>query len=600
MKNLDITSIRTERIDWDETKVVDRIVRQYEDLPKAFQKECIQNSWDARLDRREGKEWKIKIYFFKDGNRKTHLIIEDFGTKGMNEKRLDAFLSLWKPAKEHLDAGGQGQGKFVLMGASKENILITETIDEKDCYKCRFLQQGRKNKDGQSMTIENLISGVKTLNHRGTKIWVYNVTKDFLKINISQKFIDSIIESWWQILGDRFNAEIFLFDKKIKIPQLPPFKEELVLLENKQLGNFGVIKRLVLRFHENPIPEIFQGVKVQRANMMIVKIPFDVYEEGYKNRFSGYIEFDDSLESFLKDIEKTNHCGFLCKSPWNEIKNITKERVRKFVDKIIPKKEKRKTFNIKNINQVIQKANQIISENCQDVIGLGSTTVVIPTKKPELLRIKYLTINKREIKYGDIIKPRCCIINETNQNKKISLKVELKREGNRMSKEEYKIKIKDKEQKSIRLSELELKKENYSKGKYTIKVTIGENRHDIDSKTSSFYLETKRDPIKKGFIKGAKIEEIDQPVRNYPINKGVITINFSHRDVINILNSFKQKERKLNEQIGFYIIKICLDEAVNEVLRVKLRNAHRLDLDDDDLVKEMSNLRDRMYNEVYA
>ena len=49
MKKLDINSIATERIDWDETQVVDRIVRQYENYPKAFQKEAIQNAWDARF-----------------------------------------------------------------------------------------------------------------------------------------------------------------------------------------------------------------------------------------------------------------------------------------------------------------------------------------------------------------------------------------------------------------------------------------------------------------------------------------------------------------------------------------------------------------------
>jgi len=600
MKNLNITLIKTERIDWDEQAVVDRVLKQYEDFPKAFQKECIQNAWDARSDRRRGKEWEIEIYSFKDINEKIHLIIEDFGTKGMNKKRLDAFLSLWKPEKEHLDAGGRGQGKFVLMGGSKENILIVESIDGENSYKCRFLQRGRKNKDSISIPIEDFIPGAKPLNHQGTKIWVYGVEKNLLKITRSKEFIDSIIESWWQILGDRFNAKISLFDKEIKFPQLPPVKEELTLLENKQLGNFGTIKRLVLRFYETPIPEIFQGVRVQRANMMITKIPFDeVYEKDYRNRFSGYIEFDNNLVPLLKAIEKNDHCGFLYnKSPWKEIKSLTKDKVEKFVNKIIPKKEKRKTFNLKNLNQVIQKANQIISENCPDVMGSSSTIPLIVPKLKPLLKIKYLTIDKREVKYRDVIKPHCCIINETGKNKKISLKIELKKEGNKISKEEYKLKINNKEQKSMRLSEIELKKENYPKGKYTIRVTIEENRHDIDTKASSFYLETKRESIRKGFVKGAKIEEINQPIRNYPINKGIITINIAHGDAMNILNSFKQKERKLNEQIGFYIIKICIDEAVNEIFRVKLKNTDNLDLDD--LIKEISNLRDKMYYETYV
>ncbi len=598
MKNIDFTSIETEQIDWDDTKVVDRVVRQYENFPEAFQKECIQNSWDARLDRKKGEGWEIKIYSLGDANGKVHVIIEDFGTKGMNKKRLDAFLSLWKPEKEHLDAGGQGQGKFVLMGAAKENILIVESIDKENSYKCRFLQRGQKNKDNFSIVIKDLIPGVKLLNHLGTKIWIYDAKEDFLKIITSKEFINPIIESWWQVLGDRFNAKISLFNREIKPLPMPPSKEEVLLLENEQIKNFGRIKRLILRFHERPISEFFQGIRVQRANMMVTKIPFEVYEKEYKNRFSGYIEFDKDLEKLLKDIEKTDHCGFLYESPWKEIKNTVRDKAEKFVDKIIPRKEKRKTFKLKNLNQLVQKANQIISENCPSIMGPGIIIPDITRKSKPLLRIKYLTINKREVKYGDIIKPHCSIINETNENKKILLKVELKKEGNRINKEEYKLRITSKDQKPIKLSEIELKKENYSKGKYTIRATLEENRHDKDSKATSFYLEIKREPAKKGFVKNVKFFETNEPVRNKSINNGIIEINLIHKDFVNIWELFAKKKKQLNEQIGFFMIKICLDEAINELFKIKLKDAHNLDLDD--LIREINILKDKMYYEVYT
>jgi hypothetical protein len=598
MKNIDFTSIETEQIDWDDTKVVDRVVRQYENFPEAFQKECIQNSWDARLDRKKGEGWEIKIYSLGDANGKVHVIIEDFGTKGMNKKRLDAFLSLWKPEKEHLDAGGQGQGKFVLMGASKENILIVESIDKENSYKCRFLQRGQKNKDNFSIVIKDLIPGVKLLNHLGTKIWIYDAKEDFLKIITSKEFINPIIESWWQVLGDRFNAKISLFSREIKPLPMPPSKEEVLLLENEQIKNFGRIKRLILRFHERPISEFFQGIRVQRANMMVTKIPFEIYEKEYKNRFSGYIEFDKDLEKLLKDIEKTDHCGFLYESPWKEIKNTVRDKAEKFVDKIIPRKEKRKTFKLKNLNQLVQKANQIISENCPGIMGPGIIIPDIIRKSKQLLRIKYLTINKREVKYGDIIKPHCSIINETNENKKILLKVELRKEGNRINKEEYKLRITSKDQKPIKLSEIELKKENYSKGKYTIRATLEENRHDKDSKATSFYLEIKREPAKKGFVKNVKFFETNEPVRNKSINKGIIEINLIHKDFVNIWELFAKKKKQLNEQIGFFMIKICLDEAINELFKIKLKDTHNLDLDD--LIREINILKDKMYYEVYT
>ena len=440
MKNLEINSIATERIDWDETQVVDRIVRQYENYPKAFQKEAIQNAWDARLDKKNGEGWKVEIYLRKESNGKIHLAIEDFRTTGMNDERLSAFLSLWKPHKEHLDAGGQGQGKFVLMRASREEVLIVESIDEKNSYKCKLLQRGRKSREDISLDLRDLIPQIKPLNHQGTRIWVYDVKKEFLEKVRSAEFADFILESWWQILGTRFNAKIILFAKEIKLPKIPTPKEEVILFENKQLENFGRIKRLVLTFHEKPIPEIFQGIRVQRANMMITRVAFDVYDKEYRNRFSGYIEFDKDLEKLLKDIEKTDHCGFLYESPWKEIKELLRKEGQKFVEKIIPSKEKKRNINI-SFSEIVQKANQIINDYCPELLGGGTLVPPIKPRPRPPLRIKYLSISKKEVKYGETIKPYCSIFNETSEDKKILVLVELKRSGIKISGEIYKLRI---------------------------------------------------------------------------------------------------------------------------------------------------------------
>src|SRR3989338_6165269 len=101
-----LTSIKTEQIGADLSKVVDRVAKQYDYPDIAFQKEAIQNSWDVRNDRKTGKDWSLKIYEYKDKNNKTHVVVEDFETKGMNKDRWDAFSSLWRPKKDRDDAGG--------------------------------------------------------------------------------------------------------------------------------------------------------------------------------------------------------------------------------------------------------------------------------------------------------------------------------------------------------------------------------------------------------------------------------------------------------------------------------------------------------------
>ena len=222
---------------------------------------------------------------------------------------------------------------------------------------------------------------------------------------------------------DRFNAKIYIFNKEVKFPDITQPFEEKLLLENCKIKGIGIIKRLVLSYYENPILDIFQNIRVQRANMMIWKVPFEINDKKYVGKFSGYIEFDDRgddcLEKKLKKIEKTDHCGFLYKSPWKEIKDIIREEAQKFIDKIIPSNDKERKFDIKNLSKLIQKANQIINDHCPELLGTGPDVIHIPQRPKPPVYIKYLYINKREAKFDDIIKSSCVIKNKTSDYKKI-------------------------------------------------------------------------------------------------------------------------------------------------------------------------------------
>jgi len=597
MPNL-FTNIKTEQIGADFSKVVDRISKQYERPDIAFQKEAIQNSWDVRKDRGKGKDWLFKIYGFKDLNKKLHIAVEDWGTKGMNEERWKGFSSLWRPKKDRNDVGGKGQGKFVLMNGSQEHILFVESISDDIGYICKFLQDGKKSDDNENIEISKYIPGVDPLNHKGSRIWVYDVREDFLKNLHSEEFSNSIVECWWQVLCPRFNGEIHLFNKRILYKPLQSPVEEIILCENQQIEEFGRIKRLRLSFYADKVPTMFDGVLVQRANMMITKILFDVHDKDYQGRFSGYIEFDEALERSLKEIERNDHCSFQYVSPWKEIKGLIKDGANKFVSKIIPSKEQRKTINIKNLSKFIQKANQIIDEYCPEILGEGTVVPPITPKPKPPLRIKHLTINKREVKWGDTIKRTCGILNTTNEDKRISLNVDIKRLGVMILEERYSIKIRSGESKSIKLTEIKLLQDKFDEGKYVIRATLQEGRHDIDTKSTSFYLESKREPVKRGFIKKVGFYESEEPVRNKPLKNGTLEINLGHKDFMNIWSVFEDRPNIQSKQIGFYIIKLCFDEAINELLKIRLKADQDLDLDD--LVQEISSLKDKMYYEVYA
>lgn len=590
----------TEQIGADLSEVVDKIRRQYSDPFNAFQKEAIQNSWDAREDRREGSGWLVNIDTFQDKEENEHVIVEDSGTNGMNEEGWEAFQSLWKPSKKHEDAGGQGQGKFVLMSASATNAIIVESSSKDVPYGCKFLQNDQKSKSNYK--IQDFIPEAQQLKHIGTRVWIYNARKDFLEAMKSPQFVEAIQESWWQLLlGDRFGAEMQLMGKKLNHPALPSPNEEKIILEAYPLRGLGRIKRLTLRFYENPIPEIFQGIRVQRANMMVTKIPFDVPDEKYLSKFSGYIEFDRDLEENLKEVETTDHCGFVWHaSPWKEIKEIVQKEAQKFVSEIAPALREKPEIKVENLSQIIKKANQIINDYYPDLAGTGTPIIQIPRKQKEPFRIGYVTVNKREAKYGDTIKPRCSIVNETDKDRRFELFVEIRAQNLKtpIREEKFRTNITNKTHKIIRIADIDLNKD-FPRGKYTLRVTLKELDKDLDTKATSFYLETKREVVKDGFIKDIRPwQNEDDPVRSKLVSGGIIEINLGHKDFSNIYENFKDSPRILNKQMGFYILKICLDEAVGEILKANLNDPGKTDFDN--VTREIHDTKDRMYHDIYT
>lgn len=588
--------IKTKTIGADLSKVVDRIVRQYGDFPLAFQKEAIQNAWDARLDRKHAQNWIVKIDFIPNKN---HIVVEDFGTTGMNRSGWEAFTALWKPQKKHADAGGQGQGKFVLMGGSKEHVLIVESKSKELPYGCRFLQNDQKDTQEKEYSLKDFkIDGVPPLNHQGTKVWVYDAKKDFLSALKSKNFIQEVAATWWQTLQKPYNAKVLFLGKQILLPRLPSIERDKVVLENKQIGSFGRIKRLVLQLYKKNLPKSFTGVRVQRAQMTVTSLPFEVYDKNYKDRLSGYVLFDEKLEPALKKIEKTDHCGFVYESPWKEIKKLIEKEIEKFKEEVIPKEEKRKPISPGLHDEIISKANQIIMDYMPE---LGKVTgPIVPSikrKPPSPLRIDSLTVDKREeVKFNEPVQRKCAIKNETDKSKKILLEIFLKHMGQIIDKESYRFKVKAKGKRLLILSHIKLDKSHH-KGKYTVRGVIKEDGHERHTKATSFYLEAKRPRLKSGFIKKCRLQEFpDATIRNSRLKDGNLTANVNHPDFQNILNSFKNHPRLRNKQIKFYLLKVILDEAIRELFKHHLREDNYLEEEE---LSEILDLRDKVYYEVY-
>ena len=82
----------------------------------------------------------------------------------------------------------------------------------------------------------------------------------------------------------------------------------------------------------------------------------------------------------------------------------------------------------------------------------------------------------------------------------------------------------------MKLTEIKLDKSKFDKGKYIVRAILREQRHDLDTKSTSFYLESKREPVKRGFIKEFRFYESDEPLRNKSVRSGILEINLGHKD----------------------------------------------------------------------
>jgi hypothetical protein len=155
---------REEPILTDYSQMVQNLADDYEalpvDPPEWMMKDIIQNSWDARLDKKNAQGWIFTIRLLKH-KRADIVVIEDEGTTGitgkMTSQEAQALLIAGKdiPARERRvrflgqaitwgrtqdAAGGRGQGKGVLLIANNFKSVQFESVSE-DGYFVGALQR---------------------------------------------------------------------------------------------------------------------------------------------------------------------------------------------------------------------------------------------------------------------------------------------------------------------------------------------------------------------------------------------------------------------------------------------------------------------------
>ena len=572
-------------------KTAQNIAEQYDNLCEGLQKDAGQNSWDARLTAK-GKDWKLAFRYIPHLN---SLIIEDFGTTGMSDEKWIAYQSLWDTTKaEEPTLGARGQGKFLFHYFASEELVLTERIDEEGNY--RLSSSTSKEYDDETKKLEDSIPGEKPLDHQGTRIWIMDLKQELRDELLNYKaFMNYIAETWWEIIRN-WNATFIVnfdgADHKVALPELP-VAEKGKVFTNEKISNLGRVKKLVLRYCKDEVPELFRGIAVQRGGMTIVRLPVSA-EETIKNKIYGYCTFDENLESELKKVEFPNHFGFRTKRAWNHTREYIRRKSDEFVQEISPVKKKEITLPQDLIARAVRIVNDLVREYAPELAAevTGPDGDKKPIEKPygkrplPDIRIDTFRGNARKLEYDESLITECELVNDTDNAAKLQLKIEVRHEeGDLKFNPRYTIVLDSNKRERIDIPLVDFQEGIDKPGEYKATAVLEDGKEtEPHTRSFTFYLHEEPPPPKgrvflSTFVftpgKGTPLER----KKHLPItDKGVIRIIYDHPDFIHVRELAGSKKARTHE-IFLYMVKCGVDEAIQKLLEFRY-NEGQLDTDE--------------------
>ncbi|MDO8751738.1 MAG: hypothetical protein Q7K03_11465 [Dehalococcoidia bacterium] len=584
-------------------KTAQNIGEQYDNPCEGLQKDAAQNSWDARITTK-GKDWKLVFRYIPDRN---SLIIEDFGTVGMDDKRWTEYQGLWDTTKaEEPTLGARGQGKFLFHYFSTVEVVLTESIDEEGKY--RFSFGTSKEYDDENRKLEDFIPGAQPLDHQGTRIWITDVKQELREELLDHKaFMNYIAATWWEIIRN-WNATFVVnfdgVDRQVGVPQLPVAKNEKIL-HGEKIGNLGKVKNLELYYSKDEVPELFRGVAVQRGGMTILRLPVAA-EESIKNNIHGYCSFEKDLESELKKVESPNHFGFGNKRAWNHTKEYIRRKVDEFVQEISPVRKKEITLPQDLIEEAVRLVNRLISEYAPELAaevtgpGGGRKSGKNPKEPRSLpnIRIETFTGNARKLEYDESLITECELLNDTAGQAKLQLQIEIKHgQGDLKFNVRYKVILESSSQERVNIPLVDFDVTRDKPGEYKASAVLedGEGK-ELHRRSFTFYVHEEPPPPRgKAFLstmvflngKGTPLEKKRQLEVT---DNGVLRIIFDHPDFTHAREQAVSRKTR-NREVFLYIVKCGVDEGVQKLLEFRYKEG-QLDIDE---IRGVKNKCDAMY-----
>ncbi len=349
-------------------------------MAEALQKDAIQNSWDARIDKNQGKNWKCE---FKLINvlKNTFLTITDEGTKGLIGTKFDTqdqlmnilrnedenedlatFCSSNWSRKTGKDGGNRGRGKVVFLGSSKNQKIYFDSYrssDNKYVMVELYISENKEieygmlwDKEAKTKLAEISANKLPPLETHGTRIIIVNPDSKIVDAIKHGQFLSYISNTWWEIIK-KYDAKIIINDGIIKNQAKCPvwYNEDL---EDLKINNIVIknlredisrnesislkdtslkVKSIVLRYcPDRDIPMGLKGIAIQRGGMTIERCKTEdmVREQGMSNVY-GWVELNEELSQGMKECEGPEHCDFIwSKNPACHLNKYLKNKSRGF------------------------------------------------------------------------------------------------------------------------------------------------------------------------------------------------------------------------------------------------------------------------------
>lgn len=342
-------------------------------LIDAIQKDGIQNSWDARLNK-SLINWSCKIFLQKLSSGMDVLGIEDKGTAGLtgsipvnlddvvlalqsnDPKERLAYFSSSNWSKKAEDAlGSRGRGKMIFVGASKKKMIYFDSIRSED----KIYIFGKTYLDQHKSISVDILSGteaekkreeifgkeLKPIESIGTRILIPYPVEAVYEGFRNEKIAEYIEHTWWEIL-EKYNVDIQIENdgwvKKVKPSAWLPvtklgIKEtdsyENILLNSN--NNLRIKKISLVYLGDKEIPELYKGIAIQRGGMVVQHLDVSkLIGSQIGEKIFGTVELDKKLENDIRLNEGPEHYSiFWTREIPRQLRLIIKEKTLEFAKK---------------------------------------------------------------------------------------------------------------------------------------------------------------------------------------------------------------------------------------------------------------------------